>query len=36
MALNVIIRLIGAIVKLSALLRSASVEGFMRGTILFR
>jgi hypothetical protein len=35
MALNVIIQLIGAIVKLNALLRFANIEGFIRGTILF-
>jgi hypothetical protein len=32
---NVIIQLIGVVAKLNALLRSASIKGFMKGTILF-
>jgi hypothetical protein len=35
MALNVIIQLLDAIVKLNALLRFASIEGFMKGIIFF-
>jgi hypothetical protein len=35
-AMSVINRLIGATVKFSAIVKSASIEGFMRGTTLFR